>query len=129
MGQFEPFFQPAQHIGAGVAVPFRGSVEGLDIAALKQRPEAIGQMVGDVAGGQAQSTRPPTRFTGAIIVQPGAPSERRMGFHEGHEEEAAMVVEFAESVVAVGDCRGFAGDGEGGHGCWFLWSGDTSVVS
>jgi hypothetical protein len=68
-------------------------------------------MIGDVAGGEAQAANPPTRLAAPVILQTGAPGQGRVRPHQGHEQQAAMVVQ-----LAVGDFSGGTGEDELGHG-------------
>ena len=112
----KPAFESREDVGAGVAIPLRGLFEGGHRRAIQERPEAVGQMVGDVPGRQVQAARPPTGLTGAVGMGAGAPGEGGMRAHQGDQQQAPVRVEFVKGVVAIGHLAGGAGKREGCHG-------------
>ena len=110
-----PLAQACHDIGGGMAVPLFSAVQHA-AACLHDRPHhGVRQVVGDIPGWEFHPGDKPAFPFAAVVVFRADPRQRRVTRHQRQEQRAAVVIEFVEGVIPIGDFTGVTRDVERFH--------------
>lgn len=110
-----PLAQALHDIGGGVSVPLFPAVQHASTGLHGRAHHRVGQVVGDISGRELHSGDEPAFPFAAVVVLRTDPRQRRITRHQRQEQRAAVVVEFVEGVIPIGDFTGVTRDVERFH--------------
>lgn len=92
-----------------MAIPFRGSFQHSNT--FSSFPPMLREVIRDWTFRRVEARdKPPSFEHGTVGMQFGSPGDRRMGLKQEEEKNAAVFVEFVESVKSIGDLSYWAWD-------------------
>lgn len=110
-----PLAQAFHDIGGGVAVPLFPAVQHAASRLHGRAHHGVRQVVGDISGREFHSCHEPAFPFAAVVVFCADPRQRRITRHQRQEERAAVVIEFIEGVIPIGNFTWVTGDVERFH--------------
>lgn len=113
--RINPIAQAFHNIGGGVSVPLFSAVQHTCSGLHRRAHHRVRQVVGDISGREFHSGDEPAFPFAAVVVLRAHPRQRRIARHQRQEERAAVVIEFVEGVIPIGDFTGVTGDVERFH--------------
>lgn len=113
--RINPLAQAFHNIGGGVAVPLFSAVQHTRSGLHRRAHHRVRQVVGDISGWEFHSGDEPAFPFVAVVVLRADPGQLWITRHQRQEERAAVVIEFVEGVIPIGDFTGVTGDVERFH--------------